>query len=127
MSKFGNFLFSQSWMKVISALWQVPNGLSFHELVDLTGLSVGGTQGVIRRLVKANIISSERIGNRVLYSLQLSSREEQLIGILVNQERQRLLQKRQQFISLSALDSVNWIDDTALVIRRAKAKRYDTT
>ena len=121
-------LFQQSWMKIIRVLFiSSEKKRCLRELVDLTGLSVGGVQDVLRRLEEQELISSSRQGKRVYYTLKLAPEERELLGSLIGLETKRELKKRGEYFSRRRVAAIDWIDETIGAISMSRQVYSEAT
>ena len=130
-NSFGEFLFSQSWVRIIRSLLLSSQGRSHRELVDLTELSPAGVQDVLRRLKEVKVVKQQPQGNRIIYSLVLEDQQIALLDELITYENNFLIKQRAKEYSRRYPETTGWIDETIETWRLGKKslnkKPRDTT
>lgn len=116
------FILSLSWAKVCSALVLAKRPLCLRELVDLSGLSLAGVQDVVRRLTEQNILSKEKQGNKVLFSLSLNKTEQKFLNQLIEINSSEHLLERSVVISKRKKNAIDWIDETIAVLQKSNTQ-----
>lgn len=123
-NSFSEFILNQSWMKIVYALTSRPRSL--RELADMTSLSVSTVQDLVRRLKSAKIISSKDKGNKVFYSLELDTEEQEFIQQIIKVATQSKIRKQAKKYSLRSEKVINWIDETIETLQISKKRLHDT-
>ena len=124
---FGTFLLTHNWLKVLRAILSAEKGVSIREIIDLTELSPGGAQDVLRRLKEHNLITSTREGKRILYFLALSEKEKELLEALVSYQNESQLRDRAEIFSSRYANAVAWIDESVETWRSGKRQLRNTS
>lgn len=123
--KLTEFLVNQGWMKAIYVLHRSGRARCLRELVDLTGLSPGGVQDLMRRLESNHIVQTRRSNNKLLYSLNLDKEELSLLDTIFLLEEKRKMQSRAELFSSRYEQAVGWIDETLRAVQHGRSKLKD--
>ena len=117
---FINFLYSQSWMRVVSVLVRLNRPCCMRELIDLTGMSPGGMKYLLKGLEDAQIISSQRSKNKKLFSISPDSEMCRFVRNLLDYKIEHQLRLRSSDYSARYENVLFWIDVTIKGLKVAK-------
>ncbi len=121
------FLANQTWMKVLRVLVMSDRPKCLREIVDLSGISLGGVQDVLRRLEESQVIVGKRDSNKILFSLSVSQAETKMLREIVNVALRTELQSRAERYSKKREKIIGWIDETVSTWQRGRRQLRDTT
>ena len=122
-NSFAKYLGDLPLMRVMRVFMTSQNELSLRSIVAATGLSVGGTADILRRISDAGVIKVRTVANRKCYDLNLSDRERSLLRLVISLHNETWLQERAERFSLNAAEKLEWMDDTYSFFKQVKSKR----
>ena len=117
---FVNFLFSQSWVRVVAVLVRLNRPCSMREIIDFAEMSPGGVKYLLERLEAAQIINSQKAGNKKLFSISQDSETYSFVlKILAFRSQHQVCLRAAEYCKKSK-DVLNWIDKTVKGLKVAK-------
>lgn len=121
------FLSTQTWFRVLNVLEALKRPGTLREISELSGISLGGTSDVLRRLVAANLVTKATKRNRAVYSHDLGPEELLLIRQIAEQSSAAEIDKRATLLSTKSHSAIGWIEQTSAVIRDGKRSIEDAS
>lgn len=116
--RFAAFLLKHPWGKVLRILLICESPKNLRELADLSGLSVSGTKDILRRFEESRLVRAVRSGNKILFTLDLSGEERQLLQTMFQLQTEQQLRTRAIEFSRRRKSAIGWIDETVSALRQ---------
>ena len=121
------FLSTQTWFRVLNVLQGLGRPGTLREIAELSGISLGGTSDVFRRLVEAELVTKTTERKRVVYSHNLRSEELSLIRQIAAQSSAVKMDQRAAERSANSHSAIGWIEQASAAIRNGRRSREDAS
>jgi DNA-binding IclR family transcriptional regulator len=116
------FIADQNWFRVLNVLQTLARPGTLREISDLSGISLGGTGDILRRLIAAKLIEKSMSRRRASYRVKLDPVELSLIKQIAAQGSADAMSRRAALLSTKTDSAIGWIEQTNAVIKHGKRK-----
>ena len=120
------FISEFGWFRVLAVLPERPQARNLREVSELSGISLGGTSDIMRRLESAGLVIRNPKGRRAMFCLNLDPADLLLFRQIAAAKVKINLERRAEVLSGKRKSAIGWADKTRSILKHGKRSGKNT-